>query len=243
VKKTDPVAKIQEKFKGPEFHGVLDDLVAFTGLTQEKVCQRVLESRKRIKEEFRWVRPKGPVEYDLFYRCCREYLFTNAYRRVWPMLDGWNDPDKGPVLDFAGGMGNDTVWLAEGGFDVDYHEIGIVQREFVRFRIARRGLTNVEVIDPYVGGKYEPLKCVAKRGYMYGAVLLRDVLEHAPNYADIVRTVCARVRQDGVVMEHTLWASMKEKKNPLHLDVKVPLKALFSEMGFESAGRGMWRKK
>ena len=240
------------KLRRPEYSGVFDDLLALTGLSEKTVCRLIMEAGLKSRKEMKFVNPKGDVENELHYRTCREYLFLNAFRPVSSLL--WDAHReglmKGPALDFGAGMGNDTVWLAKQGYDVDYHEIGIIQREFMRFRIKKNGL-KIGILSPYVDGKYDSLGCVTRK---YGAMNLRDVLEHIPDYVAVVRHLAEHLLPGGLIVEHTPW-NFKDKDGKwvhysvLHHEEKVPLKKLFGDLGIRPLVKksrphrhGMWRK-
>lgn len=239
-------ARWLKKLSDARFMGVLDDLEAFTGIDKLRLCRLVDDSGPRVRAELRFVRPKGPVEVELFYRACREYLFLNSAREVWPVMTGlWPDGvpfGTSPVLDFGGGCGNDTLWLAEKGARVVFHEIGSVQREFVEFRLKRRGLDGmVRVASMYYGGKYDPLADLKDRGY--GAVLLRDVIEHVPGYQALLAALSEKLRPKAVAFIHAPW-NTEERYNPLHHEEAVPLAGVMNGLGFKQADdKGkVWRR-
>lgn len=246
--KKEKIAAIIKKLRRPEYVGVFDDLVAFTGLTPESVCRHILMSSPKSRKELKFVAPKGPAEMELFYRCSREYLFLSAFRCVSQLLiDAYKDGlAKGPVLDFGAGMGNDSTWLFRQGCEVSYLEIGIIQREFVRFRVWRNGFDDrFKILVPYVEGKYDPTGCVERE---YGTLLMRDVLEHIPGYPSVVKRLVAHLRPGGTIVEHTPW-NVRNKDdtwkthNAMHHEESVPLKKLFNGLGLTAVRNGVWRMR
>lgn len=236
--------KLRSKLRRPEFMGAFDDLVEFTGLPWQRVCELIAASSAGVGREFVRVSPRDSVEVDLFYRCCREYLFLNSYRSVWPLMVTNKKLIKSPVLDFGAGCGNDTLWLAEKGYDVDYYEFSMIQREFMEFRLARRECDTVDVVKPYDGGKYDPLGCV-DRGYRYGAVMFRDILEHTARYAEILERVVPFLAADGVMLEHSPWHRGSESSSDrvLHVEESTPLSKVMDDLGMKSISVGVWRRK
>lgn len=231
-----------KKLSGTYYSNVLNDLVAFTGLDANVLCDHILEANARVRDELKLVAPNGDKELTMFYICCREYLFLNAYRPVWDVMRNIIDSVKSPVLDFAGGMGNDSVWLAGKGYKVDYHEIGIIQREFVRFRVRRNKLENLRVLDPLKTGKFDSMACIGKK---YGTMLFRDVLEHVPDYVVLLKKLAGKLLPGGIVIEHSPWNISKGDKprhSPLHFEEKTPLAKVFADLGFDSVKRHVWRK-
>ena len=57
-------------------HAVIDDLVAFTGLSEAQVRARVRRTRPEThyESEFRWVAPRDEQELTWFYRATATYL-------------------------------------------------------------------------------------------------------------------------------------------------------------------------
>jgi len=222
------IIKLAEKLRKPQFVGVLDDLIAFTGLSEENICRHIINSGLKVRAELKFVNPKGDAELKLFYRCCREYLFLNAYREVWPIFE--RVKFKGRALDFAGGMGNDSIWVSKERCQVDYHEISIIQRAFMKFRIGRHELKSVWVVD-------DLNRCADK----YNTIFLRDVLEHVPDYNALIKQLSGYLNPGGLIIEHTPWNN-KERNSPLHFKEKTPLKKVFKDLHFVNIANGVWRK-
>lgn len=233
----------RKKLQNGKFVGVLDDLAAFTGIDKDRLCGLIDESGPKTRAEYKFVKPKGVLEVELFYRTCREYLFLNSAREVWPtILKAWpNGPPvkMQPVLDFAGGCGNDTMWLANAGAGVVYHEISAVQREFVAFRLRRHGLrTRVRVARMYADGVYSSLGGLDDGSC--GSALLRDVLEHVPNYSSLLEQLIRKLRVGALVMIYAPW-NTDERYSPLHHEEDPPLVDVMSGMGFKQVDERVWR--
>jgi len=233
IKRTDPDFQRQsvllsKKLRKPDYMDVLDDLIIYTGLDAFTLCEHILLSSEKVRLEVEFVNPQSGIEFELFYRCCREYLFLNAHRPVWKMLKTTEFED--PVLDFAGGMGNDSMWLVKNGHDVAYHDISIIQKDFVKFRTGRHG--------------YEGALDICDEVYnSYNTILLRDILEHVLDYGQLLLELDPHLNVGGIMMEHSPWNN-NERFSPLHHeeDKENTLSKVFKKMGYENVQKGVWRK-
>lgn len=238
------LAVVKKKMLKPEYEGVFVDLVAFTGMKPIDLCYHIWKSGNRVRDEYNLVNPDGALEQELFYRCCREYLFLNAMRPVWDkMVLHFEGKKNQRVLDFAGGMGNDSTWLSRQSYDVVYHEIGIVQREFMNFRVERNRL-NLEVFQPYLEGEFSPFAILRPK---FDCIILRDVLEHIPNYESFLKMLTKMIEGQGYILEQTPWNGFEKEKNrelysPLHQKEGKKLSFIFEELGFTNESNGIWKK-
>lgn len=245
---------VADRLKAPGFHGVVDDLVAFTGLSKKQVCVRIMKKRGQHKargwfnEELKWHCPNNDREMGWFYRSAQSYLFSNARRPYWPPLDWLRKCVRsGEVLDYGGGIGTSSLHLAKLGYRVHFMEIGIVQQEFVRFR-AKRHRVNVSIIDPCRGGSYDPVGPVDGS---YDAILLQHVLEHIPNYHVTLRHLIGRLNDGGIIVEHSPFNLKKKdgtwrRNRPTHLEASMPLaKAMTGMRKFKRfvGGESAWKKE
>ena len=240
---------IKKKIMKPEYEGIFVDLLAFTGLKPLDLCDHILKARTRVRNEFNLVNPKGAIEHELFYRCCREYLFLNALRPVWDtMIEHFEGKKEQAVLDFAGGMGNDSAWLSRQDYFVIYHEIGIIQREFMQFRRKRNNL-NLKVTQPHeCFNQFDQIaEYLAAFEMTLDCIVLRDVLEHIPNYEVFLKKLSALLKSGGHILEQTPWNRYEKEKNrelysPLHQKEGKKLTLIFEELGFTNESKGVWKK-
>jgi len=241
------LAVIKKKIMKPEYEGIFVDLLAFTGMKPLDLCHHILQSGTKVRNEFNFVNPKGPLEIELFYRCCREYLFLNALRPVWDtMIKHFEGKEMEVVLDFAGGMGNDSVWLARQAKNhiVVYHEISIIQRNFMWFRSVRNQF-NIDFTNVYSEKGFDQFDSYSP--YQFDCILLRDVLEHIPQYELFLIKFSGFIKPGGYILEQTPWNRFEKEKNrelysPLHQKEGKSLSLIFKELGFTNESNGVWRK-
>lgn len=188
---------------------VVDDLVAYTGLPRTDV-EAELRTRRRLNFRAEWhATPPGLRTDDWFYLSSKTYLFANAVH----FADG-AVPDRvcahveagGRVLDFGGGAGQLTLALAARGRTVAYSDTNALQRDFLRFRVARHGLGElVEVLDPW--------ERLPRRSF--AAVVAIDVLEHLPDVRATLRDgLLPALQPGGVLVEDSPFVT--NTSNPMH---------------------------
>ena len=218
----------------PGYHGIIDDLVAYTGFSAEELAPYLLRHpEKHFQSEFEWFSPKNEKELTWFYRAGSAYLFGNAvhpYASVLDIITG------GTVLDFGAGAGCNTIGLAKRGIRVDFLEINTLQADFIRFRAERHNLQNVRGIAPYHEGEFDPISCITER---YDAVIAMDVLEHIPDYHRFVAHFIERLNPGGLIVENSPF-DPEAGDIAIHLRPSIPLKEAMA--GMERMERGIWRK-
>jgi len=219
----------------PGYHGIIDDLVAYTGFSAEEMTPYLLRHPdKHFQSEFEWFSPKNERELTWFYRAGSAYLFGNA---VHPYAPALNIIANGTVLDFGAGAGCNTIGLAKRGIQVHFLEINTLQADFIRFRVERHNLKNVLGIAPYHDGKFDPLSCITKR---YDAIVAMDVLEHIPDYHRFVAHFIERLNPGGLIVENSPF-DPEAGDIAIHLRPSISLKEAMT--GMERMERGIWRKQ
>jgi len=128
----------------------LDDLVSFTGLSQDECLARVRScSMKNVASSWMQANPKIPEEILAFYASADGYVWeltqwhaSEARRSYWQALQTIVDrfpPQAGysRVLDFGCGIGTDGLFLAEHGYDLTMVDVDGPSFRFAQHRFAR----------------------------------------------------------------------------------------------------------
>ena len=249
VDRPDWRRKVEEtkvKLRSGAHFDVLEDLAGFTGLSEDEIAFRVLRkypdrcaARGWFFEEWEWHDPKTAAEINWFYKCSQSYIFSNARKGFWKPLDEYLRPKKHKaVLDYGSGVGTNVLGLIERGFqEVAFYDVGILQQEFLRFRVQKRKL--------YPNMAY-PVGDVWSGGHMlYDAIVLHDVLEHVPQYEKLLGRLIDLLRVGGVIVERSAFGSTTDTKKPFHLPTKIQIGKAMVGMEFVDGHKDVarcWRK-
>jgi 2-polyprenyl-3-methyl-5-hydroxy-6-metoxy-1,4-benzoquinol methylase len=214
---------------------VVDDLVEYTGLTREQVEALIRRRHESFRSEWHTL-PRALNNEGWFYLSSKTYLFANAVHDgegVAAALAGYTS-GANDVLDFGGGTGNLALALAARGHRVDFVERSALQKDFVRFRIAKHGLQDrIRVLD-----QWTPLEPSA-----YDAVYAIDVLEHLESLEEILASLLRSIRPNGVLAE--LSPFVRNTSNPMHHEAEADFLRVMQSEGFSCAqeidGLRVWR--
>lgn len=209
---------------------IVADLAAYTKLPSEEVAHE-LQTRSRLSFRAEWHEADAALRLDhWFYLSSKGYLFANAthFTDEW-FVDRYVLPHvqaESRVLDFGGGTGNLALILAARGIDVCLTELNALQRDFVRFRVARYGLDNVHVLD-----WWEDLP-----RNVFSVVIAVDVLEHLDNCRDVLSAnLLPSLTDDGVLIENSPF--VVNVSNPMHHE-NFGFEAHMQGAGFDISDRG-----
>jgi 2-polyprenyl-3-methyl-5-hydroxy-6-metoxy-1,4-benzoquinol methylase len=197
---------------------------------------------QRRHESFRseWHALPGALRDDhWYYLSSRLYLFANAIHlhedaTTLAAIETIAAPGA-RVLDFGGGTGNLALALAAADRQVAYVELSALQKDFLRFRLAKHGLTEaVEVVDWWANPP-------AAR---YDVVIALDVLEHLPDVAETLTTrLLPALRRGGALLEASPF--VRNISNPMHHEDGAVLEETLAAYGAvqerETAGLRIWR--
>lgn len=218
----------------PYNNDIINDLLAYTGFTRKELQRYILrDSNKHFESEFSWIKPKTHTELTWFYRCSATYLFENS---IHPYLDILDVIKEGRVLDYGAGAGCHTIHLAKKGLEVDFLEIGRLQADFIKFRAERQGLNNIREIRPYHDGKYDPIGCITGQ---YDAIIAMDVLEHIPDYHNVVSHFIDHLNPGGIIIEDSPFND-DAKDVDIHVKASIPIAEAMQ--GMTLIQDGIWQK-
>lgn len=191
-------------------------------------------------QEYNRRKPDTEKQIDWFYRTNEKYIFSLLSHKTWKHLDKIR---PGRILDYGGGIGIDSVALAEKhGYEIDFFDLNVIQSDFLRFYLAKNNINNVEILFPLYDFKFNPVKCITKN---YDGILLRSVLEHIVYYNNLLYHLLKHVQTNGYVYEASPFG--KSKKDPMHISENESVKKIFIKSGFklifEDGVHRIWNKK
>lgn len=226
--------RIQELEHNPNYNGIIDDLIAYTGFSKELLFRYLMRLPKyHFESEYNWYRPTNELELTWFYRSNFGYLFANS---IHPYAEQLNTIPEGRVLDYGAGVGCNTLGLARRGLSVDFLEINRLQADFINFRAERHSLINIKEVPPYAAGRFDPLKCIINE---YDAIIAMDVLEHIPKYHRVVEHFIRHLKPGGLIIENSPFDQSADDI-AIHVRADVPLEKAMA--GMERIACGIWKK-
>jgi len=217
--------------------GLIEDLSAFWKIDTDAVVERIGRSTATDDLARSWLEanPKTPEEMKDWYqnRAGPAYIEDLAYLNLIPMY--WDGAQQlmvsnKRIIDFGGGIGSLSIVLKAVGNAVTFVEWPSKQRDFARWRFARRGL-DINLADDLNNGMKD-----------YDAIISTDVIEHIhPDEYDKVAQNFARVlKPDGEVKALARWTAIGEDC-PMHFNEPDKWEAAMKRAGFRG-GPVSWRK-
>ena len=185
------------------------DVAEFTGLGRD-IAEAEISRRRSLSFRAEWFATPPRVRRDhWFYLSSKTYLFANASHFTDGKLvqvASAHIPPGGRVLDFGGGSGELTLQLAAAAYDMSFLELNALQRDFMRFRIARHDLHDlVRVLDPWA-----PIPTDT-----FDAIFAMDVIEHLPDAEVVLRDrLLPALTRGGVLIENSPFVA--GSANPMH---------------------------
>jgi len=152
-----------------------------------------------------------------YYRTSLGYLFGMSLHPYEPVVSFIAHSqqkgayDFGDVLDFSGGVGANVLLLATHRVRTTYSAVSVLDTAFVRYRVARRGLTrNVSFIEPYsarTNWRLDPPAALMEHHERFGVILAIGVLEHIDHFERTVRAMVHALRPGGWIVESSPFTS------------------------------------
>jgi SAM-dependent methyltransferase len=166
------------------------------------------QSGERVQQEF-----EAAPDEATFYRVSEAYIYDLTVFAMsgtkLPYLETLvkRVPPGARVLDYGCGIGSDGLLLLELGYDVEFADFANPSTEYLRWRLARRGLdARVHDLDRDVPGGFD-------------AVFSFDVIEHVPDPMAFMVALEARA---GLVAVNLL----EPVPNDLDLHYELPIAEL-----------------
>lgn len=221
--------------RGAEF--TLTNLVAemslYTGISIDRVVELVEPTRKdnyKTWAEFKYVDPQTPEEVVLFNKTCRQFFFECALHMPWAELQ--SIPLESRVLDYGAGLGTDCLWLYYYGYRPIYYDINLLMSDFFNWRCRERGILEEEIPRLTTPVDLEWFD-------YYDAISFRDVLEHIPNYDEVLTNLCVKVREGGAVL---IQAPFGDEDVGVHIREHTPVSEVMKASGFVQETTTKWRR-
>jgi 2-polyprenyl-3-methyl-5-hydroxy-6-metoxy-1,4-benzoquinol methylase len=196
----------------------------FTGLN-ENTFNNIVSRKGDIpghKKEWKFWDPKTADEINWYYYSSRSYVFANSIH-VFPKQAYDYIDEKSSVLDFGGGAGHISVALSKNKqCKVHYFDIGIIQREFVKYMSEKNNL-NIEVVD--MRNFYPVFSNCKNMDY----VVSYDVFEHIPDYRKVLKDVSNCIKIGGEFVVNAPFGSSE----PSHFKDKFDFKRSCEECGLQ----------
>jgi SAM-dependent methyltransferase len=193
---------------------IVDDLSDYFDIDKNFVLHGIdwesnnvlLETSRSVPRFWKWMygHREGTIdEYRYFYAICPFYLFDLANFASQLNINKANAKKyiKGKCLDFGCGIGTVAIEMLNYPevTQVDAVDVSIVSTDFLKFRISKHKL-KINVIEPFdsVTNKRSSHKSLKEK---YDFIYIRDVLEHAIDRIDIIKSLIQNVSDDGVICE------------------------------------------
>lgn len=239
------LSKIQEHCSNSLSFNVCQDLQDFTGLNNSEFNERMeRKGRYHFEGEHLFWNPTSKTELAWYYTTSVNYLFANAIHPAASIqLHHVENKQYEPVLDYSGGVGNNILYLAKKGIKVQYFGIGMAEYAFAQYRVAK----HVEFKLPYSAGtgfKFNPIDAPLPRDGSLGSILAMDVLEHIPEYHNVVKAMVESLRMGGIIVENTPFGNdLKDDEEDLrvHLAASMPMEEAMG-LRMKQISRGIWKK-
>jgi 2-polyprenyl-3-methyl-5-hydroxy-6-metoxy-1,4-benzoquinol methylase len=208
-----------------ERHEFIADVMAFTKLSGDAVVAKLVNNTG-MKQEWEAWEGSGAMTDDRikqFYKQTQNYIFDLGGWHLWDLQKRESDHampgelrkllpadvKKPRVLDFGGGVGFNSIVLAQAGFDVTLADLDSVTLAFAKFRAERHG-----VQMKYWKSDVEDMPPEAK----YDAIICMDVFEHLPD-TEIVKYVDKLVKLKTKTTQIIIHAPFgRTAQHPMHLD-------------------------
>ncbi len=212
------------------------DLHQYTGMTPQEVYDAINPSRtdnQATWDDFNFVNPKSNTEVVWYNRINRTFLFECALHPPWKELEKIQPGSI--VLDYGAGLGTDCFWLYMSEYNPVYFEINLAEKDFFKWRCSKYSI-DIPIVEPFVENVLNYTECFLGP---YDVVILRDVLEHIPDYVRVLEGISNGLNEGGEVY---IQAPFGEKELGVHMREKWPVSDWMVNHGFRKIDGIRWRK-
>ena len=203
----------QKVKKDPVLLAMLNDLMNFTGMTEEKTIDKLVVGPIMVRDDWINFWPVTEREIHDFYSCNANYLYDLT---VANMQDEWMKQNEmvvgyaktngyDDILDFGCGIAQPLVELAENGKRVYGVDLSAQNIAYVKSRFASRKMT--VTLSEEVGDRE------------YDFVICTDVLEHIMDPVSVFRLLLSHIRQEGAIAFTVRFFREDDYLHPMHLAV------------------------
>lgn len=245
--------EIKENCSSPNIHNACKDLQEFTGLSDLEFNTRMQrEGRFHFEGEHLFWNPQSRSELAWYYATSVNYLFANTLHASPQVLtEVFNKTSQGPVLDYSGGVGNNIIALAKAGIPCQYFGIGMMEYTFAEYRVQKYQLEHlVTFVRPWnskTNWSFDPINAALPRNGSLGGIVAFDVLEHIPDYQNVVKAMVESLRVGGIILENSPFGddnSLKKGEEDLRVHVSNGGITMAKAMGesMKNIGEGQWQK-
>lgn len=212
-----------------EIQRAKEELSEFTGLSIEQVSERCFISTELVANQYRRDIIETNKDPKIFYKENKDYIFDLInwhvqQRRIFDtnIIDEIRNkyPSAKKILDFGSGCGQNSIMLAEAGYDVYMADYEGYTSDFAKFRAKKRGLNikfyNIEIP---INDKFD-------------IILAFDVLEHVPDN-EFEKTICLlkSLKQDNGKILSTVSFGNQGGLHPMHYESSPEKIELIKQLG------------
>ena len=204
-----------------ERESFITDAIAFTGVPRDQVIDKTVVHQVGMREEWAAWEAKGPMtdaRIKEFYKQTINYIWDLGGWHLWnddkhasdvALVDQMKALEPKNILDFGGGVGFNSLMLAEAGFDVTLADLDSKTLAFAMYRAQKKGVklkiwkSDVDAMPP---------------DKTYDVILCMDVLEHLPKaelHATVDKLVALKTPSTQVII-HAPFG--RTAMHPMHLD-------------------------
>lgn len=208
---------------------VITDLAAYLGKSTSEIVNRI--KNYTVKElEPEWEK----YQHDIYTKS-DIYLYDLTFWNIQPDFHSRLRPvikmTDGRVLDFGGGIGTLSLFLARNGVEMFHYDLPGPLLEYAKWRAKRHNakITFIENLDDYVE--------------QFDLVIAIDVLEHLPTF-DLfqkgVKQIANSLVDGGAFYHADNWG--QQDLYPMHTDYSEVWEDVFKENGLQKVN-DMWSAK